>query len=354
MQTPRKPNAKILLVEDEMTQRRLLRAQLEKQGYEVLEAEDGEEGVRLCLDNPDIRLVITDLMMPVMDGFGLIEAIRKREMQYTYIIVLTALDDKKSIVRALSLGADDYLSKPVFQDELHLRLAGGKRLLKLEGHEELIFSLTKLAACRSGETGAHLHRVREYCWILGMDLKANNPELGLSRSTVEEIAKVSPLHDIGKVGIPDSILHKPGRLTPQEFGLMKTHAELGGKLLKEVYDQTGSFYLHLAYEIATHHHERWDGRGYPAGLAGAATPLPARMMALADVFDALVSRRSYKEPFPYGEAKKIILEGKGSQFDPLLVEAFLRTEAQWLAVIDKYSEENDDRSGFLANTQGYA
>lgn len=347
-----KQQGKILLVEDEMTQRRLLRAQLERQGYEVLEAENGEEGVRLCLDNPDLRLVITDLMMPVMDGFRLIETIRSREMQYTYIIVLTALDDKKSIVRALSLGADDYLSKPVFQDELHLRLAGGKRLLRLEGHEELIFSLTKLAAYRSGETGAHLYRVREYCWILGMDLKENLPSLELSRGTVEEIAKVSPLHDIGKVGIPDSILHKPGKLTPPEFELMKTHTEIGGRLLKEVYDQTGSSYLLLAYEIAMYHHERWDGNGYPQGLAGENIPLPARMMALADVFDALISRRSYKEPFPYATAREIVLEGRGKHFDPAMVDAFLRTEAQWQAVVEKYGEEKESREGFLVGVAG--
>ncbi|MEW6594218.1 MAG: HD domain-containing phosphohydrolase [Thermodesulfobacteriota bacterium] len=345
--TPPQPD-KILLVEDEPTQRRLLCAQLGKQGYSVLEAVNGEEGLRLCLDNPDLRLVITDLMMPVMDGFQLIEAIRQREMRYTYIIVLTALDDKKSIVRALSLGADDYLSKPVFHDELTLRLAGGKRLLQLEGHEELIFSLTKLAAYRSGETGTHLHRVREYCQILGMELRESQPTLGLSRSTVEEIAKVSPLHDIGKVGIPDSILHKPGKLTAAEFELMKTHAELGGRLLREVYAQTGSSYLFLAYEIAMYHHERWDGKGYPRGLKGEEIPLAARMMSLADVFDALVSRRSYKEPFAFEDARAVVIEGRGTQFDPALVDAFLRTEEQWRAVIGKYVEESDDRERFLA------
>ena len=344
-------STRILLVEDEITQRRLLRAKLEKEGYAVLEAENGEEGLHLCLDNPDIRLVITDLMMPVMDGFGFIEGVRRRETHYTYIIVLTALDDKQSIVRALSLGADDYLSKPVFQDELNLRLAGGLRLLRLEGHEELIFSLTKLAAYRSGETGAHLHRVREYCLILGMDLLLNEPEAGLSRSTVEEIAKVCPLHDIGKVGIPDSILHKPAKLTAQEFELMKTHAEIGGRLLQEVYEQTGSFYLQLAYEIAMYHHERWNGTGYPAGLKGGAIPLAARMMALADVFDALVSRRSYKEPMVYKEVKEIILAGRGEHFDPAVVDAFLRTEAQWLAVVDRYAEENTNRESFLAEVE---
>jgi len=346
--TPPQPD-KILLVEDEITQRRLLSAQLGKQGYTVLEAANGEEGLRLCLDNPDLRLVITDLMMPVMDGFQLIESIREREIRYTYIIVLTALDDKKSIVRALSLGADDYLAKPVFQDELHLRLVGGKRLLQLEGHEELIFSLTKLAAYRSGETGAHLHRVREYCQILGMDLKESQPSLGLSRGAVEEIAKVSPLHDIGKVGVPDSILHKPGKLTATEFDLMKTHAELGGRLLREVYAQTGSSYLFLAYEIAMFHHEHWDGTGYPRGLKGEEIPLAARMMALADVFDALVSRRAYKEPLVFEEAKAIVREGRGKHFDPAVVDSFLRTEAAWREVIAKYEEESDDRERFIAS-----
>ncbi|HIJ79948.1 MAG: response regulator [Desulfobulbaceae bacterium] len=341
---------KILLVEDELVQRRMLQLKLEKKGYEVYQAEDGKQGLQVCLDNPGIRLVVTDLMMPVMDGFELIEAIRRHESRYTYIVALTALEDKASILRALSLGADDFISKPYSLDELNLRIAGGMRLLKLESQDELVFSLTKLAAYRSGETGSHLHRVREYCLLLCNDLVKSHPELGLTRSLAEEIAKVSPLHDIGKVAIPDSILHKPGKLTKEESDLMKTHATIGGNLLQEIYAEAGSPYLQLAYEVAMYHHEKWDGSGYPSGLAGDKIPLAARVMSFADVFDALISRRCYKESVSFEQTKFVLAKEKGLHFDPLIVEAFFRHEREWLEVVDRYSEDllDLDESGIIA------
>lgn len=333
---------KVLLVEDEITQRHLVRLELERQGYEVIEAANGREGMKRCFENSDIRLVVTDLQMPDMDGFQLIEAIREKETHYTYIIVLSVLDDRDSIVRALSLGADDYLFKPVFHDELNLRLLGAMRLLKLEGQEELIFAMAKLAAYRSGETGSHLHRVREYCKILALDLVESQPSLGMTRNLAEEIANVAPLHDVGKVGIPDSVLHKPGKLTKEEFELMKTHTTVGARLLNEIHEQTSSPYLHLAYEITMSHHERWNGKGYPDGLRGEDIPLSARIMAVADVFDALVSCRSYKEAFPCEKATAIIEAEKGEHFDPVVVEAFLRHEKKFVAVVEKYQEEEED------------
>lgn len=333
---------KILLVEDEITQRHLVRAELERQGYEVVEAANGREGMKRCFENSDIRLVVTDLQMPEMDGFQLIEAIREKETHYTYIIVLSVLDDRVSIVRALSLGADDYLSKPVFHDELNLRLLGAMRLLKLEGQNELIFAMAKLAAYRSGETGSHLHRVREYCKILASDLIESQPSLGMTGSLAEEIANVAPLHDIGKVGIPDSVLHKPGKLTKEEFELMKTHTTIGASLLNEIHEQTSSPYLRLAYEITMFHHERWNGKGYPQGLKGEDIPLSARIMAVADVFDALVSRRSYKESFSREKTRAIIEAEKGEHFDPIIVEVFLRHEKEFLAVLERYQEEEED------------
>lgn len=328
---------KILIVEDEITQRRILRAKLERQGYEVIEAADGEEGLSRCLDDSDIRLVITDLLMPKMDGFQLLQALRSQEARYAYVIVLTALDDKEALVRALRLGADDYLAKPVNQDELALRLDGARRLLKLESQDELVLALVKLAGSRSGETGSHLARVSAYCEILALDLSVHHPELGLTPNLAKEIAKVAPLHDIGKVGIADSILHKPGKLTAEEYEVMKSHASIGGTLLKEVYDTTGAFYLRLAYEITMFHHERWDGTGYPLGLAGRAIPLPGRIVALSDVFDALSSSRCYKDSFPYEQVKKIVLAESGNHFDPMIVEAYLRAEEAWREVSARFA-----------------
>lgn len=327
---------KVLVVEDEKTQRRLLQAKLEKEGYQVILASDGQEGLQAFLNDHEIRLVITDLSMPVMDGFQLIKAVRDNESRYTYIIVLTGLDDKNSLVKALALGADDYLSKPVFQDELSLRLLGGRRLIRIEGQDEVIMTMVKMAGARSGETGVHLDRVRAYAKILATDLVTSQPELNLNQNWAEDIARVSPLHDIGKVAIADMVLHKPGRLTDDEMEQMKEHTVIGGSLLKEIYDRTGSSYLYLAYEVAKYHHERWTGGGYPEGLSGANIPLSARIVALADVFDALTTRRCYKDAFGYERAKAIVLEDRGRHFDPMVVDAYLRSEEEWLEVMNRF------------------
>lgn len=329
----------VLLLEDEATQRHMLVNQLQRLGYEPLQAENGEEGLKLWCEEPDIRLIITDLMMPKIDGFEVIETIRQEEHRYNYIIVLTALEDRKSLIRALEIGADDYLHKPVLPDELKLRLDGANRLIRLEGFDDLTFGLAELAEKRSNETGMHLRRVQEYCLILGEYLRKNYPSLRLNNPTVKDISTVSILHDIGKVGIPDSILHKPDRLTEKEFELMKTHTTIGGELLKGLYQKNSSSFLKIAYELTIGHHEKWDGSGYPEGLAGEEIPLPARIMALADVYDALTSRRCYKDVFPSERAKSIIESESGKQFDPLLVEAFLTTEDEWIKV---QSELNGD------------
>lgn len=178
-------NPKVLVVEDEMTQRRLLRAKLEAEGYQVIEASDGRQGLKSCLDDSDIRLVITDLNMPEMNGFELIQAVRGNESRYTYIIVLTSRDDKDSLVKALDLGADDYLQKPVFQKELSLRLLAGRRLISVEGQDEIIMAMVKMAGAISGETGSHLDRVRAYTSILAYDTSIPwwwMPTSGMKRS----------------------------------------------------------------------------------------------------------------------------------------------------------------------------
>lgn len=325
---------KVLVAEDESTQRRLLRAKLEREGYEVIEATDGLQALGIYLDDHAIRLVITDLNMPKMDGFQLIRALRENESRYTYIIVLTSMEDRDSLVKALDLGADDYLRKPVFQKELTLRLAGGRRLISIEGQDEVIMAMVKMAGARSGETGSHLDRVRAYSSILANDLVESNPHLQLKRNRAEDIARVSPLHDIGKVAIADEILNKPGSLTVEEMELMKTHAVIGGDLLLEMQERVGaSTYLQLAYEVATYHHERWDGGGYPAGLQGDDIPLAARIVTLADVFDALTIERCYKDAFSYETAKAIVIEASGRHFDPIVVEAYLRHEQEWRNIL---------------------
>lgn len=336
--TNNKERQKIVVVDDDAAQRLLLRMCLEDDGYEVHEADSGSSAQQLIEKHPDFKIVVTDLDMPDVNGFELIQRIRTSELHYTYIIVLTSMDDEASLVKALSMGADDYLAKPVNPNELRLRIQGAIRVLRQETQEELIFALAKLAEYRSDETGYHLERVQRYTRLLALDLSRNCPELEINAQFAEEIARVSPLHDIGKVAIPDNILHKPGQLSDAEFEIMKTHAAIGGQILKDILAKNGSPYLKVAYEVTMFHHERYNGTGYPHGLCGENIPIAARIMAMADIYDAMASKRCYKEPFSHEKIKGIILQERGEHLDPVVVDAFLRREDVWLTVRERFAE----------------
>jgi len=328
----------ILIVDDDAQQRLLLQMLLEKGNYDIFQAVDGEEALEIFSKNPSIRLILTDLDMPNMDGFELIKTIREKQHRYTYIIVLTSIGSKASLLSALSKGADDFLTKPAMEEELQLRIENGIRLLREQGQEELIVALAKLAEYRSDETGFHLERVQLYTHLLAIDLAEDCPELKITPTMADEISRVSPLHDIGKVAIPDNILHKPGKLTTEEFETMKTHARLGGTILEEIYLKTESPYLQIAFELTAYHHEKYNGKGYPTQLAGEDIPVAARIMALADVYDALTSKRCYKDAFSHEKARNIILEERGEHFDPKVVDSFLRQEDIWISVRNKFEE----------------
>ena len=329
---------KILLVDDDPAQRMLLHLSLEQGDYSVVEACNGAEAYEVLKQEPDIRLVVTDLDMPVLNGFDLIRKVRESDLRYRYIIVLTSSEEQDSLVRALSLGADDYIAKPVRPDEMRLRIEGGIRLLRLEIQEELILSMAKLAEYRSDETGYHLERVLFYTRTLGRDLSEKYPQLNISTQMAEEFARVSPLHDIGKVAIPDAILHKPGKLTKGEFQIMKKHASIGGQLLKDIYKKSRSPYLRIAYEAAMYHHERYDGSGYPFGLKGDEIPIVARIVALSDMYDAMTSERCYKGALSHEEAKETITRERGAHFDPKMVDSFLAKEGEWLAIKERFRD----------------
>lgn len=329
---------KVLIVEDEKTQRFLLAKHLADTGYEILEAANGEQAYEILANDPEIRLVVTDLMMPKMDGFELIKKIRKTEMRYTYILVQTNRDDDEALYRALALGADDFLTKPVRAVELRLRLESGIRLIHIEKFEELVFFLTKLAAMQSKETSSHLDRIYHLTRILARDLVKAQPELGLTNAVAEGIARVSPLHDLGKVAISGTLLHKKEKLSHQEVCRLQEHAKIGGELIKEVYEKTDSTYLYLAFEIAMFHHERWDGNGYPLGVKGDKIPLCARIVALADAYDAMTSKRCYQLGLTHEDAKEEIIRNKGKQFDPMIVESFLRQETEFQIIKEEHSE----------------
>jgi len=313
---------KVLVVDDSSSQRRLLRKQLEADGFAVLEAREGSEALKIIETTPDLHLVITDIGMPGMDGYELIEAIRDKPHLALYIVVITVLTDEDAPVKSLRLGANDFLIKPVRHKELNLRLRNGMHLIRLESQDELIFSMAQLADHRSPETGKHLDRVQSFTRLLGRQLVKSYPELRMTESIAADISRFSPLHDIGKVAIPDQVLNKQGKLTPEEFTLMKDHAKIGGDLISTILRRTASRSLRLAFELTMYHHEKWDGSGYPIGLSGKDIPISARIMALADVYDALTSDRVYKKALSREEAKAIIVSSAGSHFDPVLVATF--------------------------------
>jgi len=305
---------------------------LRKWEYDVVEAADGVEAFAV-FRNESPAIIITDLDMPGMNGFQLIEEIRRQEIARTYIIVLSASDDKPSVVSALALGADDYLVKPYHPEELRVRLSGADRVLRLQNQELLIFAMAQMVDTRSPETGAHLDRVQFFCKRLAEGLSMEGDPL-VTASWKSQLFSLSPLHDIGKIGIPDAILNKPGRLTPEEFTIMKEHVIIGASVFSRIYERTRYAPFGFAIDIIRYHHEKWDGSGYPEGLAGENIPLCGRIVALADVYDAISSKRVYKPAFPREQCWDIINSGKGSHFDPRLVDIFNRNENYFWSVVE--------------------
>lgn len=258
-------------------------------------------------------------------------------------------------IGALSAGADDYVTKPFHPRELILRVNTGRRIISVESRDMTIFALAKLAESRDQETGEHLERVRGYCWALASRLQRTF-RFGdqVDQEFIRTVYETCPLHDIGKVAIPDVILLKPGRLTADEFEVMKTHALHGANTLAAAIKEfPNAGYLRMAHDIALTHHERYDGAGYPQGLEGRQIPLCGRIMALADVYDALTSKRVYKDAVSHETARSIIVNDRGQHFDPTIVDACLEIEHEFLAIRAQYSEkerENEVGSRF-ANSQ---
>jgi len=331
---------RILVADDTDIFRTLMQTTLSSAGFDVITAADGTEAFeRLCAG--EARMVISDWEMPGMTGPELCRKLRAADFpSYIYIMLVTSHNAAEERVAGLAAGADDFVAKPFNPAELIERARTAERILSLETRDVAIFAMAKLAESRDPETGEHLERVQSYTRVLAQQLAAMDKFKGLvDAEYIRLIYLTSPLHDIGKVGIPDSVLLKPDRLTDFEFAIMKTHAAIGAETLDAALRKfPNTKFLQMARDIAATHHERWNGTGYPAGLSGEAIPLCGRIMALADVYDALTSKRVYKAAFTHEIAKSMIVKESGSHFDPDVVQAFMSTEAQFIHIRARYAE----------------
>lgn len=353
----------ILIVDDNPENLTVL-GELLRGRYLVLAANSGERALHLAALGPVPDLILLDIMMPGISGYEVLEALKRspvtRDIPVIFTTALSATDDEQ---RGLAMGAVDYLAKPLCpaivlarvhthlelkrardrlrSDNAFLETEVGRRMREtLMIQEVTIRALARLAEMRDNETGNHLLRKQSYVQNLAERVSTHPRFVAeLDARTIQLMARSAPLHDIGKVGIPDSILLKPGRLDATEWAIMQTHAKLGADAIRAESDirEPVPFLVH-AKEVAMHHHERWDGTGYPDRLAGDAIPLAARLMALADVFDALISRRVYKEPFSFEVARAMMAPQRGRHFDPDLLDAFLAHYQDFCDIARAYPE----------------
>ncbi len=359
----------ILIVDDEEAIRRLLYQKLSSEGYRCQEAGGADQALDE-LESSLIALVILDIKMPGKSGIELLPEI-KASYPDTAVIMATAITDTSTAIQCMKNGAYDYITKPFNLDEVVLSVdrALEKRRLELENRdyqqhleqkverrtEELrraiekiklasldtIFRLSRAAEYRDEDTGAHIKRMSQYSAAVAR-------KMGLNEETVETIVYAAPMHDVGKIGIPDRILLKPGKLDPGEWEIMKQHTIIGAQIL----EGSDAEFIKLAKVIALTHNEKWDGSGYPKGLRGSKIPLSGRITAIADVFDALTSKRPYKEPFSLERSFGIIKQSRGNHFDPEVVDAFFATEDAILEVKEKYKDEHESLLTRMASPVG--
>ena len=359
----------ILVVDDHPQNIELLEAYLVPQGYEIIKASNGEEAIGK-LYGQNVDLVLLDVMMPGIDGFEVIRRIRKDSSHRLIpVILVTALHETEDRVKGIEAGCDDFISKPFHKMEI---LARVRSLLKVKAYNDLmsnyqkelerevkrrteelklsferikeasldtIYRLSIASEYKDHDTGSHIKRVSLYAAAVAR-------QLGMDANAIENILYAAPMHDLGKIGIPDYILTKPAKLDPAEWEIMKQHTSIGAKILQG----SNAEFIRLGATIALNHHEKWDGSGYPNNLRGAEIPIAGRIMAIADVFDALISKRPYrKDPFSIEKALAIIMEERGSHFDPAVVDAFFIIKDEILSIKTKFDSipQNASRSAAL-------
>jgi putative two-component system response regulator len=343
---------KLLFIDDSRSQLELYRSQMEGR-YHVSTAGTYEEAMAwLSSDTPD--LICLDLVMPHVDGFQFLSILKgTQRFEKIPVIMVSSENDPQLVRKTFLMGAGDFVRKPYDEEELHLRI--DRLLAPLPARKEaeilesrlsitakavMVEALLELSRTRDNETGFHLVRIQKYVDILAK-AAAEHPAFRdqLTDEVVESIGELAMLHDIGKVGISDAILNKPGPLTPHEFEVMKTHTTIGAETIHQIQKRFPRYaFLEWARQIALSHHERWDGAGYPQGLKGKDIPLPARIVAIADVFDALTTKRVYKEAFTVEKAIETMTVARGEHFDPLLFDCFLDSVLEFRFVLALYSQ----------------
>ncbi len=357
------PAGPVLVVDDNEYNRDMLARRMARLGYQVSVACDGLQALD-ALEHNNFDLVLLDVMMPGLDGVGVLRRMKaKPQWMDIPVIMISALQEIDSIAHCIEMGAEDYLPKPFDPAILKARVAAcfeKKRMRRqeksyLEQIEQYtihlektvkdkvqaisqaqfatIYALSNLAAGRDAGSNGHLLRVQHYCRVLATGLMGSPRFASINDDYIDTLVAACPLHDIGNIGLPDEVLQKMGKLDDIEYDKIKDHTTVGASTLLSVSEQhKDSAFLRMAVEIVECHHERWDGTGYPFGLPGEAIPLSARIMAIADAYDALRSERSYKDALSHQHARDIIEQARGTHFDPDIVDCFLRTDAQFDAI----------------------
>lgn len=356
-------SATVLIVDDERFHLNVM-VDLLKEEYTTMVAKNGERALEIAFSDPAPDLILLDVLMPGMDGYQVCEQLKAdSRTQDIPVMFLTVKSDVEDQARGFAMGAVDYITKPFSPPIVrarvrnHLALSQARKSLA-EHNERLekmvqarteeivrtqdvaIYCLTSLVETRDNETGNHIRRTQSYVKALAEHLK-QHPRFRheLTEDAITLMYKSAPLHDIGKVGVPDNILLKPGKLNAEEWEIMKLHADYGERAIRQSEEQYGSStFLHYAREIAYTHHEKWDGSGYPRGLKGDEIPISGRLMAVSDVYDALISRRVYKEAFSHQQAVQMIEQGKGQHFDPDVVDAFVVLQDTFDAIAKQFAD----------------
>ena len=321
---------RLLLVDDEPTNLQVLRHVLQAD-YRLLFATDGARALQVAREQLP-QLILLDIMMPGMDGYAVCRALKADPATAGIpVIFITALNDSQDETAGFDVGGVDYLTKPVSPPVVRARVRTHLSLVRMEELREtrlqIVQRLGRAAEYKDNETGLHVIRMSHFSKLLAL-------AAGCSPAWAEDLLNAAPMHDVGKIGIPDAVLRKPGPLDADEWATMRRHPEIGAEIIGE----HPSGVLQLAREIALAHHEKWDGSGYPRGLAGEAIPLSARIVAIADVFDALTTRRPYKEPWPVQDALDHIAAQAGKHFDPALVALFAPLLPQLLEIRARWAE----------------